>query len=259
MSISLKVARCLAKVSQTPWEKVEQQLWQCCPQQSAGSLLLTSRHQESVLALGIFYLESGFLHEDKILDYLLSVHSSLATATFPDEIPLDRRSKLPPAEIFSFNLTTLLNDIAVNNPATAERILETQVDLLSSLLNQLQQLMKQDKPAAFNTRRWTCKCVVPVLLGLSRAMARFSPPQEEFLISQIFPRGGHHHHQPQNSRKDSVAAGEPQSSEKMKGYTNFRYGRHSLTVMVKSTKHVMIMLRYSTVRIARKVLIFVSQ
>ena len=224
MSTSLKVARCLAKVSQTPWEKVEQQLWQSCPHPpTTGSLPLTSRHQEAVLALGIFYLESGFLHEDKILDYLLTVHSSLATATFPDEIPLDRRSKLPPAEIFSFNLTTLLNDIAANKPATVERILETQLELLSNILNQLQQLMKQDKPAAFNTRRSTCKCVVPVLLGLCRAMARFSPPQEEFLISQIFPRGGphhHHHHQRQTSRKESEGTGEAQT--KMKGYTNFR-------------------------------------
>ena len=96
-----------------------------------------------MLALGIFYLESGFLHEEKILDYLLSVTSSLATATFPDEIPSDRRAKLPPAEIFSFNLVTLLNDIASNNPATAERILETQLELLSSILSQLQAMMKQ--------------------------------------------------------------------------------------------------------------------
>ena len=148
------------------------------PSSPPGSaLLLTSRHQEAVLALGIFYLESGFLHEEKILDYLLSVTSSLATATFPDEIPSDRRAKLPPAEIFSFNLVTLLNDIARNNPATAERILETQLELLSSIYSQLQAMMKQglgtgfcpggiclrlcahkqDKPAAFNSRRWTCK------------------------------------------------------------------------------------------------------
>ena len=220
MSISLKVARCLAKVAETPWEKVEQQLWQCCPQPSAGSLLLTSRHQEAVLALGIFYLESGFLHEEKILDYLLSVLTSLATATFPDEIPIDRRAKLPPAEIFSFNLTPLLNDIASHNPPTAERILETQLELLSSILNQLQQMMKQDKPAAFNTRRWTCKCVVPVLLGLVRAMARFSPAREEFLISKIFPRTSSL--QQGSDRRDSAVSGQTQSSEKMKGYTNFR-------------------------------------
>ena len=174
-----------------------------------------------MLALGIFYLESGFLHEEKILDYLLSVTSSLATATFPDEIPSDRRAKLPPAEIFSFNLVTLLNDIASNNPATAERILETQLELLSNILNQLQQMTKQDKPAAFNTRRWTCKCVVPVLLGLVRAMARFSPPREEFLISKIFPRGPQHR-QHSGSRRDSAVSGEQQSSDKMKGYTNFR-------------------------------------
>ena len=220
MSISLKLARCLARVSQTPWEKVEHQLWLACPQPSSGSLQLSSRQQEAVLALGIFYLESGFLHEDKILDYLLTVTTSLVTATFPDEIPLDRRSKLPPAEIFSFNLTTLLNDIAANNPGAAERILDTQVELLSSILSQLQQLMKQDKPAAFNTRRWTCKCVIPVLLGLSRAMARFSAPGDEFLISKIFPRGGASG-RPDTSH-NSGAAGEQQGSEKMKGYTNFR-------------------------------------
>ena len=47
MSISLKVARCLAKVPGVPWGKVEQQLWLCCPQASgAGALVLSSRHQE---------------------------------------------------------------------------------------------------------------------------------------------------------------------------------------------------------------------
>ena len=47
---------------------------------------------------------------------------SLSTASFPDEFPLDRSSKLPPAETFTFCLVTLLNDVAtkhvINNDDT---------------------------------------------------------------------------------------------------------------------------------------------
>ena len=170
--ISVKVARSLARLPAPPWEKVEQQVWRDCPQPASDSLVLSSRHQQAVLALGIFYLESGFLHQDKILDYLLSIERGLASAIFPDELPTDRRSKLPPAESFAFTLTTLLNDVASHNPDTAGRILDTQLELLTNMVAQLQQMKEQDKPSAFTARRWTCKCLLPALLGLTRAMAR---------------------------------------------------------------------------------------
>ena len=213
MWISVKVARCLAAVTSPPWEKVDQQLWRDCPQPRPEGLVLTNRDQQAILALGIFYLESGFLHQDKILDYLLTVERGLATASFPDELPSDRRSKLPPAEIFAFTLTTLLNDIASHNPEVMERILETQLDLLTTMIGQLQQMKQQDKPSAFSTRKWTCKCLLPALLGLCRAMARFSPPDGDFLISKIFPCGG---------GRGGGRAGTEEATDKMKGYTNFR-------------------------------------
>ena len=169
------------------------------------------------MALGIFYLESGFRHEDKILDYLIAVVRGLGTAVFPDELPSDRSSKLPPAEIFSFLLTTLLNDVAGqhSNSQVVARILDVQLELMTNILAQLQEMKKQDKPSPFNTRKATCKCMVPVLLGLCRSMARFSPPSEESLISKIFPLN-------KPSCKNNTTSEDTNPDFRMKGYTNFR-------------------------------------
>ena len=108
----MKLARCLSKVKVTTWDKIKTQLYDKCPQpDDHGVFSLNTKHQEAILALGIFYLESGFRHEDRILEYLITLVRGLGTASFPDELPSDRSSKLPPAEIFSFLLITLLNDV----------------------------------------------------------------------------------------------------------------------------------------------------
>ena len=120
MSSGLKLARSLAKVNGVSWEKVHLQLFAKCPQQGDHGHVLSNRNQEAVLALGIFFLESGFKHEDKILGYLLSLVRNLASASFPDELPFERSSKLPPAEIFSFSLITLLNDVASHHPSQSQ-------------------------------------------------------------------------------------------------------------------------------------------
>ena len=95
MSIGHKLARSLAKVPQTPWEKVERQLYSKCPQLAdgggaSGTYILSTKHQDAVISLGIYFLESKFLHCDKILDYLLALERGLAFATFPDEVPADK-------------------------------------------------------------------------------------------------------------------------------------------------------------------------
>lgn len=222
MSTSMKLARCLAKVEATTWEKVDKQLFANCPQPQSdhGPFVLTSRHQEAVLALGVYYLESGFKHEDRILEYLFSLVRGLATAQFPDELPLDRTSKLPPAEIFAFSVVTLLNDVASRHPSSEQvgRVLEVQVQLMGSILAQLQQLKRQDKPSAFTTRKAVCKCLVPVLLGLCRAMARFSPAASGLLTSKIYPDKA----RPGARTQGQSGTGDANSDDKMKGYTNFR-------------------------------------
>ena len=156
----VKLARCLAKVAATPWDKVNFQLMSKCPELGAGPLSLTNKNQEAILALGVYYLESGFKHGDNILPYLLGTVKSMVTANFPDELPLDRSSKLPPAENFTFSLITLLNDVASHNTVSgtiADRILEVQFELLTSILTRLEELRRQDKPASFNTRKTVCK------------------------------------------------------------------------------------------------------
>ena len=75
------------------WEKVEQQLWEDLGQ------AFTNIQQQAVIALAVFCLESGFRHEEKILDYLLLALTMLPAASFADN-----KLQLSSAEIFSFNL-----------------------------------------------------------------------------------------------------------------------------------------------------------
>ena len=156
----LRLALSLAKVADVSWEKVEQQLWEDLGQ------AFTNIQQRAVIALAVFCLESGCRHEEKILDYFLL----LALTMRPAASFADNKLQLSSAEIFSFNLTTLLNDIASRKPTTTERI-----SLMRNIIRQL-----QGEPASFSV-------LVSVLLGLCRAIGRFSSPAEDFLISKIFP------------------------------------------------------------------------
>ena len=136
--------------------------------------------------------------------------------------------RIPPAETFAFSLTTLLNDIAAHRPEVgdsstcqkshchffqqvAERIFEGQVELMASVLAQLQELKRHEGPSPFNTRKSTCKCLVPVLLGTARAMGRFSGSeggQSSSLLGKLYPKPGDH---------GPVAQAGP-----VKGFANFR-------------------------------------
>lgn len=174
----VKLARCLAKVPATTWEKVNFQLMSKCPELGAGPLNLNNRNQEAILALGVYFLESGFNHKDKILPYLLDTVKSMGTANFPDELPLDRSSKLPPAENFTFSLITLLNDVASHNPdpgTITTRIMDVQVELLTNILTRLEELRRQDKPASFNTRKMVCKVRIMTSCQNSKECDRIRP------------------------------------------------------------------------------------
>ncbi|EDW30643.1 GL26893 [Drosophila persimilis] len=153
----LCLARVLAGIQPTPWEKV-QTLFRYCPQENAaGVFCLDTRAQDAVIALGIYFLESGCQHESQIVPYLLRLAKCLPKAVWIDDARSSKieRVRIPSAEKFSFCLNTLLSDIAAKCPDSREEI----------ILNQ---------------------ATVPLLFGLARSMGRYAsndPP----LLCRIFP------------------------------------------------------------------------
>jgi len=119
---------------------------------------MDQRGQDSIIALGIYLLESNFQHVDHILPYLLKLLNGLGKMQWVDEIKyFPRESKflfmvdklcfflifnfysvfvgIPVAERMSFCLNTLLTDIATRYPVSREKIIEAQIKCLSKLSN----------------------------------------------------------------------------------------------------------------------------
>ncbi|ALC49915.1 PI4KIIIalpha [Drosophila busckii] len=178
----LCLARVLAGIRPTPWEKV-QTLFRYCPQENAsGVFCLDARAQDAVIALGIYFLEGGCQHESQIVPYLLRLAKSLPKARISDERSSKfERVRIPAAEKFSFCLNTLLSDIAAKCPESREEIILNQVETLGTLANIV-------KPSKDNnsTPIVLCNVTVPLLFGLARSMGRYAsndPP----LLCRIFP------------------------------------------------------------------------
>ncbi|CAH0713582.1 unnamed protein product, partial [Brenthis ino] len=76
------LARCLSCINPTPWEKVNT-LFMLCPQASS-SFVVTPRSQEASIALGLYFLQSGLQHQDKLLPYFLKVLKCLTNAQFEE-------------------------------------------------------------------------------------------------------------------------------------------------------------------------------
>ncbi|KAJ8972794.1 hypothetical protein NQ314_000030 [Rhamnusium bicolor] len=134
----------------------------------------------------VYFLESGLQHKDKILPYLLRLAKLLEKAHWQDEIKLNPTDRIPIAEKFSFCLHTLLSDIAVRCEDSRKEIIDTQVECMVLLTNQI---IKIQDPNNRNsaTKLFICKTTLPVLIGLARAMGRFctnDPP----LICRLFPK-----------------------------------------------------------------------
>ncbi|CAG0914490.1 unnamed protein product [Notodromas monacha] len=190
----LQLARALAKSRPTSWLKVKRMMdW--CPaleplgSGAGGNVLMTQRGQDAVIGLGVYFLESGFQHRDRILPYLIHLLQLLPKASWPQEIRYYPSDRIPVAERFSFCMNTLLSDIAAhcNDEEIAGSIFGAQVELLNSLYLAIKTTKETpERPKGFTHKLSLCKGTVPILLGLCRAMGRCfrgDPP----LFCRLFP------------------------------------------------------------------------
>ncbi|CAG9769001.1 unnamed protein product [Ceutorhynchus assimilis] len=206
----MHLARSLGNIKNTPWEKV-QILYGMCPMESSnGGISINCRQQDAVIALGIYFLESKLQHKEKIVRYLLRLATLLEKATWPDELRYHPTDRLPMAEKFSFCLHTLLCDVAARCEDYRKEIIDTQVECMANLTNNIIKLQDPNNCNS-NSKLFLCKTTLPVLIGLSRAMGKFSfndPP----LICRIFPKP-----EPPLGR-NSV----PKTATYTKSFSNFR-------------------------------------
>ncbi|XP_049538873.1 phosphatidylinositol 4-kinase alpha isoform X1 [Anopheles darlingi] len=177
------LARVLAMIKPTPWEKV-QTLFRYCPQENAaGVFCLDSRAQDAVIALGLYFLESGYQYSKEIIPYLLRLAKALPKAVWIDDVKSNKIDKIPTAEKFSFCLNSLLSDIASGCPEHRDEIILNQVEVLTVLTS----MIKGSKESNTLPPIILCKATVPLLLGLGRSMGRYAQGEPP-LLCRLFPK-----------------------------------------------------------------------
>lgn len=105
-----KMARCWAKVPNVEWEKIKDPLFNQCPKPpfkgqadnhlhkkdqktiNTGNWVFTAKGRDSILALGIFLLESDGKLSEHILPYFLQVEEGLFDANIQGD-GLEKRRK----------------------------------------------------------------------------------------------------------------------------------------------------------------------
>ncbi|XP_066970314.1 phosphatidylinositol 4-kinase alpha isoform X2 [Macrobrachium rosenbergii] len=193
----LRLARTLAKINPTPYDKVEKLLALCPGESHGGVYRIDQRGQDAVVALGVYFLESGLQHQSSILQYFLRLLRALPKAVWLDEKKLNPTDRIPVAERFSFLLTTLLSDVATQSEEAREEVINTQVEVLATLTNAITRAVRDEQLRSINGKRSSihfippelavaiCRGTVPVLLGLARALGRSTSGDPLFL--RIFP------------------------------------------------------------------------
>ncbi|KAK7078017.1 Phosphatidylinositol 4-kinase alpha, partial [Halocaridina rubra] len=181
----LQLARTLAKIKPTPYEKVEKLLALCPGESHGGVYRMDQRGQDALVALGVYFLESGLQHQSSILQYFLKLLRALPKAVWLDEKKINPTDRIPVAERCSFLLTTLLSDVAAKSEEARDEIINAQVEVLSTLTNAITRAVRDDQLRSHNGKIAMCRGTVPVLLGLARALGRSSSGDPLFL--QIFP------------------------------------------------------------------------
>eukprot|EP00094_Tigriopus_californicus_P003842 TCALIF_03698-PA protein Name:"Similar to PI4KA Phosphatidylinositol 4-kinase alpha (Homo sapiens)" AED:0.07 eAED:0.07 QI:1/0.8/0.75/0.93/0.86/0.93/16/174/2161 len=189
----LALARALAQIPHVAWARVQDPLFAQCPSlpesahsaHPAQALVLSEQHQISVIALGVFLLESRGQCRDRIVPYFLALERALPTATI--NAKKATHEKIPASESFCFAFNTMLSDVAVLCPLYQADIFQAQTELFLELCGQLAEARSaSDKPLAHNTRLQLCQSTVPLLFGLCRAVGRFSYGHD-FLTTQLYP------------------------------------------------------------------------
>ncbi|KAK6191311.1 hypothetical protein SNE40_003034 [Patella caerulea] len=176
-NMMLLLARSLGSLKPTPWAKVQKLINYFPNENSDGSLQLTSRGQDAVIALGVYFLESGLQYKDKILPKLLGILRGLSKARYVEGPKGLNKYKLPMTECFSFCLNTILCDVAFRDSDSRDEIIAAQLDLMEVLTKLCEG--SYDIPKA--TLSFT---IVPLLLGLARSVGR-SSDEERPLISTV--------------------------------------------------------------------------
>ncbi|XP_077996530.1 phosphatidylinositol 4-kinase alpha-like [Glandiceps talaboti] len=183
-STLLHLARSLANTASPPWQKVNRLMAMCPHPNGKLSYILDQRRQDAVIALGIYLLESGLQHKDNIVPYLLELLKGFPKAIWIDDPILQTRGKLPGSETFSFCLTTLLSEIAAEDDDYTLKIIQVQLDVFQTLGK-----LCQSASTGEGARSHLCRDVVPMFIGMGRAMGR-SSSDHTFLFSQLFPPPG---------------------------------------------------------------------